>query len=130
RSFFIGQYICAGNGSAGVDGFTVQRKRADWWVGRHHVRLALLNTHTRSGGQASRPQRNLPAVQPHRRINMSSGGAPEVDPDADFVYDYHTLRIGGLIFAGVIVFLSILLLAGNSIRRCGKSKPSPPKEDS
>ncbi|KPP70323.1 FXYD domain-containing ion transport regulator 12-like, partial [Scleropages formosus] len=45
---------------------------------------------------------------------MSSGGAPEVDPDADFVYDYHTLRIGGLIFAGVIVFLSILLLAAYS----------------
>ncbi|KAG9342107.1 hypothetical protein JZ751_017105 [Albula glossodonta] len=26
--------------------------------------------------------------------------APEIDPDADFVYDYHTLRVGGLTFAG------------------------------
>uniref|UniRef100_A0A3B3QYJ8 FXYD domain-containing ion transport regulator n=1 Tax=Paramormyrops kingsleyae TaxID=1676925 RepID=A0A3B3QYJ8_9TELE len=47
---------------------------------------------------------------------------PKMDLDADFVYDYRTLRIGGLVFAGVIVFLSILLLAGNSIRKCGKSK--------
>lgn len=28
--------------------------------------------------------------------------------------DYHTLRVGGLVFAGVIVFLSIFLLAGKS----------------
>lgn len=28
--------------------------------------------------------------------------------------DYYTLRVGGLIFAGVIVFLSIILLAGKS----------------
>ncbi|KAI1893258.1 hypothetical protein AGOR_G00121850 [Albula goreensis] len=63
------------------------------------------------------------------QITMSSGGAPEIDPDADFVYDYHTLRVGGLTFAGVIVFLSIILLAGNSIRRCGKSKPRPKDEE-
>ncbi|KAG7470815.1 hypothetical protein MATL_G00117960 [Megalops atlanticus] len=63
------------------------------------------------------------------QITMSSGGAPVIDPDADFVYDYHTLRVGGLTFAGVIVFLSILLLAGNSIRRCGKSKPRVREED-
>ncbi|KAJ8345672.1 hypothetical protein SKAU_G00298650 [Synaphobranchus kaupii] len=62
------------------------------------------------------------------QITMSSGGAPEIDPDADFVYDYYTLRVGGLTFAGVIVFLSILLLAGNSIRRCGKSKPRVTEE--
>ncbi|KAF5890201.1 sodium/potassium-transporting ATPase subunit gamma-like, partial [Clarias magur] len=53
---------------------------------------------------------------------MSSGGASDVDLDADFVYDYETLRIIGLSIAGVIVFLSILLLVGNRIRRCGKSK--------
>uniref|UniRef100_A0A665U2J3 FXYD domain-containing ion transport regulator n=1 Tax=Echeneis naucrates TaxID=173247 RepID=A0A665U2J3_ECHNA len=46
----------------------------------------------------------------------------EIDPDADFVYDYHTLRIGGLVFAGVIVFLSIILLAGNKLTNCGKPK--------
>ena len=28
--------------------------------------------------------------------------------------DYYTLRVGGLVFAGVIVFLSIFLLAGES----------------
>ncbi|KAJ8256523.1 hypothetical protein COCON_G00186750 [Conger conger] len=60
---------------------------------------------------------------------MSSGGAPDINYDADFVYDYHTLRVGGLTFAAVIVFLSILLLAGNSIRRCGKSKPRATKEE-
>lgn len=32
--------------------------------------------------------------------------------------DYHTLRVGGLVFAGVIVFLSILLLAGKSSAMC------------
>lgn len=31
----------------------------------------------------------------------------------DFI-DYYTLRVGGLVFAGVIVFLSIILLAGKS----------------
>uniref|UniRef100_A0AAX7VFI2 FXYD domain-containing ion transport regulator n=1 Tax=Astatotilapia calliptera TaxID=8154 RepID=A0AAX7VFI2_ASTCA len=54
---------------------------------------------------------------------MSSPKGADVDLDADFVYDYEKLRIGGLIFAGVIVFLSIILLAGNKIRNCGKSKP-------
>uniref|UniRef100_A0A3Q0QRL3 FXYD domain-containing ion transport regulator n=1 Tax=Amphilophus citrinellus TaxID=61819 RepID=A0A3Q0QRL3_AMPCI len=38
----------------------------------------------------------------------------DVNPDADFVYDYETLRLGGLIFAGVLVFLSFILLAGKS----------------
>lgn len=28
--------------------------------------------------------------------------------------DYHTLRVGGLVFAGIIVFLSVILLAGKS----------------
>nr|AHB86582.1 FXYD domain-containing ion transport regulator 12 [Scatophagus argus] len=60
---------------------------------------------------------------------MSSKGGADIDPDADFVYDYHTLRVGGLVFAGVIVFLSIILLAGNKIRSCGKSKPRQVEED-
>uniref|UniRef100_A0A3B4Z9J3 FXYD domain-containing ion transport regulator n=1 Tax=Stegastes partitus TaxID=144197 RepID=A0A3B4Z9J3_9TELE len=55
---------------------------------------------------------------------MSSPKGAETDLDADFVYDYHTLRVGGLVFAGIIVFLSIILLAGNKIRNCGKSKVS------
>lgn len=32
--------------------------------------------------------------------------------------DYHTLRVGGLVFAGVVVFLSIILLAGESSAVC------------
>uniref|UniRef100_A0A3Q3J376 FXYD domain-containing ion transport regulator n=1 Tax=Monopterus albus TaxID=43700 RepID=A0A3Q3J376_MONAL len=36
--------------------------------------------------------------------------------------DYETLRVGGLIFAGVIVVLSILLLVGNKFKNCGKPK--------
>ncbi|TWW77222.1 hypothetical protein D4764_12G0006120 [Takifugu flavidus] len=59
---------------------------------------------------------------------MSSKGGP-IDYDADFVYDYHTLRVGGLVFAGVVVFLSVLLLAGNKIFNCGKSKPRPVQEE-
>uniref|UniRef100_A0A8C5GI02 FXYD domain-containing ion transport regulator n=1 Tax=Gouania willdenowi TaxID=441366 RepID=A0A8C5GI02_GOUWI len=58
-----------------------------------------------------------------KKGNMSSLKGADIDPDADFVYDYHTLRVGGLAFAGIIVFLSIILLAGNKIRNCGKSKP-------
>uniref|UniRef100_A0A8B9GW35 FXYD domain-containing ion transport regulator n=1 Tax=Astyanax mexicanus TaxID=7994 RepID=A0A8B9GW35_ASTMX len=59
---------------------------------------------------------------------MSSAGAPMVDNDADFVYDYETLRIAGLSIAAVIVVLSILLLTGNRIRRCGKSRVSVANE--
>ncbi|KAK2912512.1 sodium/potassium-transporting ATPase subunit gamma-like [Channa argus] len=65
----------------------------------------------------------------HRQANMSSPKGADIDPDADFVYDYYTLRLGGLIFAGVIVFLSILLLAGNKIRKCGKSKSRQVEQD-
>ncbi|CAJ1065446.1 FXYD domain-containing ion transport regulator 12 [Xyrichtys novacula] len=62
-------------------------------------------------------------------ITCLSPGAEFVDPDADFVYDYHTLRVGGLVFAGVIVFLSFILLAGNKLANCGKSKPRHVEED-
>uniref|UniRef100_A0A3B1IZN6 FXYD domain-containing ion transport regulator n=1 Tax=Astyanax mexicanus TaxID=7994 RepID=A0A3B1IZN6_ASTMX len=55
---------------------------------------------------------------------MQYFSAPMVDNDADFVYDYETLRIAGLSIAAVIVVLSILLLTGNRIRRCGKSRVS------
>uniref|UniRef100_A0A3Q3AKE7 FXYD domain-containing ion transport regulator n=1 Tax=Kryptolebias marmoratus TaxID=37003 RepID=A0A3Q3AKE7_KRYMA len=54
---------------------------------------------------------------------MSSDKDVQTDLDADFVYDYHTLRVGGLIFAGVVSVLSFALLLGNRIRNCGKSKP-------
>ncbi|XP_076832106.1 sodium/potassium-transporting ATPase subunit gamma-like [Brachyhypopomus gauderio] len=54
--------------------------------------------------------------------------APDLDPDADFVYDYETLRIAGLSIAAILVVLSILLLTGNRIRRCGKSKHKPVDE--
>ncbi|KAF3847716.1 hypothetical protein F7725_020744 [Dissostichus mawsoni] len=60
---------------------------------------------------------NRPAI-------MSSKGT-DIDLDADFVYDYYTLRVAGLAFAGIIVFLSIILLAGKKIVNCGKSKPKP-----
>ncbi|XP_062872561.1 FXYD domain-containing ion transport regulator 6 [Trichomycterus rosablanca] len=36
--------------------------------------------------------------------------------------DYKTLSIAGLSVAAVLVVLSILLLVGNRIKRCGKSK--------
>ncbi|XP_020358392.1 sodium/potassium-transporting ATPase subunit gamma-like isoform X2 [Oncorhynchus kisutch] len=58
----------------------------------------------------------------HRPAIMSAAGAPEYDPDAEFVYDYQTLRIGGLTFVAVIMILSVLLLASNKIRQCGKPR--------
>ncbi|XP_038830380.1 sodium/potassium-transporting ATPase subunit gamma-like, partial [Salvelinus fontinalis] len=58
----------------------------------------------------------------HRPATMSAAGATEYDPDAEFVYDYQTLRIGGLTFVAVILILSVLLLASNKIRRCGKPR--------
>ncbi|KAF4103921.1 hypothetical protein G5714_014908 [Onychostoma macrolepis] len=71
----------------------------------------------------------LPFRTVTQTATMSSGAAPTVDPDADFYYDYETLRIGGLVFAGVIVVLSVLLLTGNHIRRCGKRKAKHVDED-
>ncbi|KAM3616071.1 uncharacterized protein V6R79_011904 [Siganus canaliculatus] len=53
----------------------------------------------------------------------------DIDYDAPFVYDYETLRIGGLVFTGIIVFLSIILLGGNKMRNCGKSKPRPKEQE-
>uniref|UniRef100_A0A8C6TYX3 FXYD domain-containing ion transport regulator n=1 Tax=Neogobius melanostomus TaxID=47308 RepID=A0A8C6TYX3_9GOBI len=50
--------------------------------------------------------------------------ATDIDYDADFVYDYHTLRIGGLIFAGVVTFIGFIILTGNKFRNCGKHKVS------
>ncbi|KAK6295704.1 hypothetical protein J4Q44_G00334170 [Coregonus suidteri] len=78
-------------------------------------------------------QRSLPAPQVHRHSNrpasMSAAGAPEYDPDAEFVYDYQTLCIGGLTFVAVIMILSVLLLASNKIRRCGKPRPRKVEEE-
>ncbi|KAJ7990384.1 hypothetical protein DPEC_G00299730 [Dallia pectoralis] len=59
---------------------------------------------------------------------MSIAGGPAYDPDADFVYDYYTLRIGGLAFTGVLIILSIFLLTGNKLRRCGKSRANEENE--
>uniref|UniRef100_A0A671W6W9 FXYD domain-containing ion transport regulator n=1 Tax=Sparus aurata TaxID=8175 RepID=A0A671W6W9_SPAAU len=53
----------------------------------------------------------------------------DIDYDADFVYDYHTLRVGGLVFAGVIVFLSIILLAGKSTTTSCVGYPRPVEEE-
>ncbi|KAL0972887.1 hypothetical protein UPYG_G00196070 [Umbra pygmaea] len=58
----------------------------------------------------------------HKPATMSAAGGSEINPDADFVYDYETLRTGGLIFAGVLVIVSVFLLTGHKLRRCGKSK--------
>lgn len=51
------------------------------------------------------------------------------DMDGDFVYDYYTLRVGGLVFAGIVVFLSFVVLLGNRIRNCGKPKPRPVQDE-
>lgn len=78
-------------------------------------------------------------------VTVSAGGP--IDYDADFVYgtwiliwrirrwaneegglqyvnatlcgftDYHTLRVGGLVFAGVVVVLSVFLLAGTAFKK-------------
>ena len=38
------------------------------------------------------------------------------------VLDYYTLRVGGLTFAGVIVFLSVILLAGECVSVCERER--------
>uniref|UniRef100_A0AAY5K9M9 FXYD domain-containing ion transport regulator n=1 Tax=Esox lucius TaxID=8010 RepID=A0AAY5K9M9_ESOLU len=54
---------------------------------------------------------------------LSSG--PKYDPDADFHYDYQTLRIGGLAFAGFLVILSVILLTGKYPDFCPKLLEKP-----
>ncbi|KAK7882583.1 hypothetical protein WMY93_028757 [Mugilogobius chulae] len=76
-------------------------------------------------------EQELSGAQPKHseKSNMSSPQGADIDLDADFVYDYHTLRVGGLVFAGVIVFLSVIMLAGNKLLNCGKSKPRHVEEE-
>ncbi|CAB1426202.1 unnamed protein product [Pleuronectes platessa] len=93
------------------DGATHTQTHNGTWTEPSAAQFRPLNTHT------------------NRRGNMSSPKGMDIDSDADFVYDYHTLRVGGLVFAGVIVFLSIILLAGNKILSCGKSKPKKTEEE-
>ncbi|KAI1903867.1 hypothetical protein AGOR_G00031640 [Albula goreensis] len=100
---------------------------------RERERESRLNLRLR--GRTSQLQRleELSKKQTHRQTNGRTDGQPVMaagapDPDADFVYDYHALRVGGLVFAGVIVFLSILLLAGNSLCRCARSQPQTAEE--
>ncbi|TRY86687.1 hypothetical protein DNTS_025804 [Danionella cerebrum] len=75
-----------------------------------------------SGGRGAIHSPALSSLVPLRAAMSSGAATHSVDPDADFFYDYESLRIGGLVFAGVIVVLSVLLLTGNRIRRCGKGK--------
>ncbi|XP_021443110.1 sodium/potassium-transporting ATPase subunit gamma-like [Oncorhynchus mykiss] len=75
----------------------------------------LRGSHTARGALQHHRQTHRPAI-------MSAAGAPEYNPDAEFVYDYQTLRIGGLTFVAVIMILSVLLLASNKIRQCGKPR--------
>nr|XP_049580774.1 phospholemman-like [Syngnathus scovelli] len=63
-----------------------------------------------------------------QKRNMPPPQGAVIDPDADFVYDYHTLRVVGLSVAGVIVLLSILLLTGKKFRHC--LTKSPDRQDS
>uniref|UniRef100_A0A3Q2D8D8 FXYD domain-containing ion transport regulator n=1 Tax=Cyprinodon variegatus TaxID=28743 RepID=A0A3Q2D8D8_CYPVA len=60
------------------------------------------------------------------KTSMQKDPRPGIEPETFLLQDYETLRTGGLAFAGVIVFLSIILLCGNKIRRCGKPKVSLP----
>nr|XP_029529695.1 sodium/potassium-transporting ATPase subunit gamma-like [Oncorhynchus nerka] len=71
---------------------------------------------------ATKPEEPSSTTDSHRPAIMSAAGAHEYDPDAEFVYDYQTLRIGGLTFVAVIMILSVLLLASNKIRQCGKPR--------
>ncbi|KAK5904715.1 hypothetical protein CesoFtcFv8_006250 [Champsocephalus esox] len=89
--------------------------------------MRLLSTSKRAAGLRAFSSSVLSTEYTNRPAIMSSKDT-DIDLDADFVYDYYTLRVAGLAFAGIIVFLSIILLAGNKIVNCGKSKPKPSEE--
>ncbi|XP_044291098.1 FXYD domain-containing ion transport regulator 3-like [Varanus komodoensis] len=46
------------------------------------------------------------------------------DKDSPFYYDWHSLRVGGLVFAGILCFLGIVILLS------GKCKCKPKKRSS
>ncbi|XP_023207706.1 sodium/potassium-transporting ATPase subunit gamma-like [Xiphophorus maculatus] len=86
------------------------------------------HTHLDRGNtEPSAPQ--LSQENSHRQNTMSSAKDAVTDWDADFTYDYKTLRVGGLVFAGVVVLLSFVLLLGNKVRNCGKTKRKPVAEE-
>ncbi|KAF7242292.1 FXYD domain-containing ion transport regulator 3 [Varanus komodoensis] len=60
------------------------------------------------------------------RAKMKSGTAEVLllllaDKDSPFYYDWHSLRVGGLVFAGILCFLGIVILLS------GKCKCKPKK---
>ncbi|CAL8350507.1 unnamed protein product [Arctogadus glacialis] len=76
------------------------------------------------GGPGPPASPGTPGLQ---RVSQPISGSSElmnVSPS-----DYETLRIGGLVLAGIIVVMSVFLLFGNKIRTCGKSKARPVEED-
>jgi len=59
---------------------------------------------------------------------VSSIDSPSMkDPDADFNYDYESLRIGGLTFAVVLFVLGIVLILTRKCSCKSKSRPAPPQ---
>ncbi|XP_017281887.1 FXYD domain-containing ion transport regulator 6-like isoform X2 [Kryptolebias marmoratus] len=55
---------------------------------------------------------------------LASAADDDKDFDSAFVYDYESLRIGGLVFAVVLFLLGIALIVS---RKCTCSKSDKPK---
>ncbi|XP_074072877.1 sodium/potassium-transporting ATPase subunit gamma isoform X2 [Macrotis lagotis] len=56
------------------------------------------------------------------------GGSPKGDQER-FLYDYDTIRNGGLIFAGLAFIVGLIIILGKRLRCGGKKKRRPINED-
>ncbi|MEQ2305524.1 FXYD domain-containing ion transport regulator 6, partial [Ameca splendens] len=64
-----------------------------------------------------------------KRIPHLRAGEENSVDENPFIYDYESLRIGGLAFAVVLFMLGILLILSRRCRCGGKQKPRAPGDE-